>query len=139
MRRRSIARAATAAGSVAAIVLGGVLLGSPAAADVNCRSGYHCVMKDSLNDNQRFDYFNTDTNFTNDYFSNGGGVVNDNVTAASNYTTGAYESHFYVDINHGTLLFCVNPRSETGTYLPAAQNDRASSLLLRGTTSISCF
>ncbi|WP_416962241.1 hypothetical protein [Streptomyces sp. Agncl-13] len=139
MRIRSIARVATAVGSVGAIVLGGILAGSPASADVNCVAGYHCVMKDDLYDDQYHDYFNSDSNFTNDSFSNGGGVVNDNVSAASNYSTGNYESHFYVDINYGTFLFCVNPGSETGTYLPASMNDRASSLLLRGRTTISCF
>ncbi|GGX18996.1 peptidase inhibitor family I36 protein [Streptomyces lomondensis] len=139
MRRLSIARTATAFGSMAAIMLGGVLAASPASAAANCPSGYHCVFKDIQGDNQRVNYFNSDSNFTNDYFSNSGGVVNDNITAASNSSTGGYESHYYRDINHANFLFCVNPGRQTGTYLPSGMNDQASSLLLRGTTSITCF
>ncbi|WP_416973071.1 peptidase inhibitor family I36 protein [Streptomyces sp. 4F14] len=139
MQRLSIARTATAFGSVAAITLGGFLVASPASAASNCPAGYHCVFKDNQGDNQRHNYFNTDNSFTNDSFSNGGGVVNDNITAASNSSTGGYESHYYRDINHVGFLFCVNPGRQTPTYLPSSQNDQASSLLLRGTTSITCF
>ncbi|QNP74713.1 peptidase inhibitor family I36 protein [Streptomyces roseirectus] len=140
MRKLSIARAATAFGSVAAITLGGVLAGgSPASAVPNCPSGHHCAFKNVQGGSQRHDYFNSDPSFTNDLYSGGGGVVNDSVSAASNSSTGGYESHYYRDVNYVGFLFCVNPNRQTDQYLPAASNDKASSLLLRGTTNITCF
>ncbi|WP_338682328.1 peptidase inhibitor family I36 protein [Streptomyces acidiscabies] len=139
MRKLTIARAATALGSVAAITLGGILAGSPASAASNCPPGYHCVFKDIQGDDQRHNYFDSDSSFTNDSFTNGGGVVNDNVTAASNSSSGGYESHYYRDVNYVGFLFCVNPGKQTGQYLPASANDKASSLLLRPTTTVPCF
>jgi hypothetical protein len=139
MRKLTLARAATAFGSVAAITLGGVLAGSPASAAPNCPTGYHCVFRDDQGDNQRYNYFNSDPSFTNDYFSNNGGVVNDEISAASNSSSGGYESHYYQDVNHVNFLFCVNPGKQTGEYLPAADNDKASSLLLRPRTTVPCF
>jgi hypothetical protein len=96
-------------------------------------------MKDNLSDNKRHDYLHSDKNFTDDYFSNGGGVVNDRVSAASNSSRQGYEAHFYKDVGYnGGLLFCVNPGSYVNT-LPRGVNDQASSMRLRRTTSISCF
>jgi hypothetical protein len=115
----------------------GVFAAAPASAGPNCASGYHCVFYAALGSSSH-SYFNSDSNFTNDYFSNGA-VVNDNVWAASNSSTGGYESHYYRDINYGGgLVFCVNPGSYV-TELPTSQKDVISSLLLRGTTSISCY
>lgn len=135
---RSRSRIVAAVGSAGVLVLGGVLAASPAAAGPNCPSGYVCVMKDNLNDNKRHDYLHSDNDFRNDYFSNGGGVVNGNVSAASNSSTQGWESHFYEDIGYQKFLFCVNPGSYVNI-LPPGVNDHASSMLLRGTTTISCF
>lgn len=64
--------------------------------------------------------------------------VNDNTESASNSSTGGYESHYYLNINYDTFLFCVNPGSYV-EYLPSGQANLASSLQLTGTTSISCY
>ncbi|MER5890770.1 hypothetical protein ABT160_43710 [Streptomyces sp. NPDC001941] len=116
----------------------GVVLGAgPALAGPSCSSGYHCVFKYQVG-STKHSYFDSDANFTNDYFGDGS-VVNDNVWGASNSSTGGYESHYYRDINYaGGLVFCVNPGSSVYE-LPAGKKDAASSLKLRGTTSISCY
>lgn len=141
-----LARVAATVGAAGALAVGSLLVGSPAMAGPNCPSGYHCVMRDDINDDQYHDYFNSDANFTNDSFANGGGGVNDNVSAASNSSTGGYESHYYYNINYGSFAFCVNPGSYAGGLWGdgvagngVGLNDEVSSLLLRGTTSISCF
>ncbi|OLF12551.1 hypothetical protein [Actinophytocola xanthii] len=112
-----------------------------------CSSGYHCVFWSALG-SASHDYFNSDVNFTDDLLTNGE-VVNDNIWSASNSSTGGYESHYYYDISYGGgLVFCVNPGGAVEyTELTddlvdgngVAQRDEASSLRLRGTTTIPCF
>ncbi|MFJ8004036.1 hypothetical protein [Streptomyces fagopyri] len=131
----------------AALISGSTLLAQPASAGDDCDNGNHCVFYYEVGAD-RFSFFNSDTNFTNDYFPNGD-TVNDNIEAASNSSTGGYESHYYYDINYGGgLVFCVNPghtvyRSQLSTdNVPGnhvAQMDEASSLRLRPTTTIHCF
>lgn len=137
-------RLAAALGVAALAVTAGAVFATPSAASTNCASGYHCVMWGSL-DSAKHSYFNSDSNFVGDTFNqynvNGSGqgsAVNDNVASASNSSTGGYESHYYLHINHSSFLFCVNPGSEVN-WLPGGQANAASSLLLRGTTSISCY
>lgn len=143
---RSLTRSVAVLGMAGAVAMAGVPVAAPALAGPNCPSGYHCVMKDNIDDNQVHDYYSSDSNFTNDYFTDDGGNVNDNVSAASNSSTGGYESHYYYNIGYGTFAFCVNPGSYVaglwddgkkgnGTGL----NDEVSSLKLRPTTSVSCF
>lgn len=143
-KARSRKGLATLVGLVAMVAAGGTVMATPAAASTNCASGYHCVFFNSLN-SAKHSYFDSDTNFAGDTFNqagvNGEGsgqAVNDNTWAASNSSTGGYESHYYVNSGYNTFLFCVNPGSEVNS-LPTAQRDRASSLQLRGTTSISCY
>jgi len=132
----------TAMAASAALLLGA----SPASAGPNCASGYHCVFYLGINNSARHSYFDTDSNFTNDTFnqltdrSGGGFNVNDNTVSASNSSSGGYESHYYYDAgtSWSTFLFCVNPGSYVD-YLPSSQQNRASALRLRGTTSISCY
>lgn len=131
-------------GLAAMVAAGGAVLAAPASASTNCSTGYHCVFYSSLS-SAKHSYFNSDTDFSNDTFNeygvNGiglGQTVNDNSWAASNSSTGGYESHFYVNAGYGTFLFCVNPGSEINE-LAESHKDRASSLRLRGTTSISCY
>ena len=138
---------AVVGGLTAVAAAGSVLAASPASAGPNCSAGYHCVFYTDIG-SASHSYFNSDTDFTNDYFTNGA-VVNDNVWSASNSSTGGYESHYYRDTGYaGGLLFCVNP----GSYVHSAslsddyirgngigQRDEASSLRLRPTTTISCF
>lgn len=146
MSVRPMTRLMAGVAAAGAIVLGGLMVASPAQAGPNCPSGYHCVMQDDLYDNQYHDYYYSDPNFTDDYFSNGGTVVNDNTSAASNSAIGSYESHYYYDINYNNFAFCVNP----GSYVAGlwsdgvagngvGLNDEVSSIRERGTTSISCF
>lgn len=137
-------RVAAALGATALIATGGAIFATPAAASTNCASGYHCVMYSNLG-SAKHSYFNSDSNFVGDTFNqynvNGAGLgqgVNDNSGSASNSSTGGYESHYYLHINHNTFLFCVNPGSEVDG-LPTADRNLASSLLLRGTTSINCY
>ena len=132
----------TAMAASAALLLGA----PPASAGPNCASGYHCVFYLGINNSARHSYFNSDSNFTNDTFNqltslSGGGLnVNDQTVSASNSSTGGYESHYYYDAgtSYSTFLFCVNPGSSVD-YLPSSQQNRASALQLRGTTSISCY
>ncbi|MFV0131735.1 hypothetical protein ACLGIH_00310 [Streptomyces sp. HMX87] len=125
----------------------GLLLGAtPASAGPNCASGYHCVYYLGINNSARHSYFNSDTDFRNDTFNQltgragGGATVHNNVVSASNSSTGGYESHYYTGVGSdwGGFLFCVNPGSHVD-YLPSSLQDRASSLRLRGTTSVNCF
>ncbi|MEU5261591.1 hypothetical protein [Amycolatopsis sp. NPDC021455] len=140
-------RAAIGLGLVGATAAASLVAAAPANAGPYCAAGYHCVFITSLGSAQH-SYFNSDTNFTDDYFTNGSNV-NDNVWSASNSSTGGYESHYYYDINYGGgLVFCVNPgHAVEYTQLTtdgiagnhAGQRDEASSLRLRPTTPISCF
>ncbi|BAU82870.1 hypothetical protein SLA_1932 [Streptomyces laurentii] len=143
-------RAGAVLGTTALLVAGGVATALPAAAGPNCPAGYHCVFSASIYNSTKHAYFNSDANFTDDYFEiYTNMVVNDAVHAASNSSTGGYESHYYKDINYGGgLLFCVNPGSSVdSSQLEHYGNDgdgwgtsgEASSLQVRSTTSISCF
>ncbi|MFH9721872.1 hypothetical protein ACH4M4_02750 [Streptomyces sp. NPDC017254] len=140
-------KAAIVAATTALLVGGGVVTATSASAGYMCGAGYHCAYWGNLGDSGSHDFYNSDTNFTNDYFNDNnpapgsGEVVNDNVSSASNSSTGGYESHYYRDINYGGgLLFCVNPGSQVfmGS-LSAAQRDSASSLQLRPSTTVHCF
>ncbi|RSM79995.1 hypothetical protein DMH04_30820 [Kibdelosporangium aridum] len=112
-----------------------------------CDAGYHCVFFFNLG-SARHSYFNTDDNFTNDVFDNHFNV-NDNIASASNSSTGGYESHYYYDVGfQGGLVFCVNPGGAVDSHElttdgirnnHVAQQDEASSLRLRPTTTIPCF
>ena len=112
-----------------------------------CDPGHHCVFITNLGSASRA-YFNSDTDFRNDTFSNGS-VVNDNVWSASNSSTGNYESHYYYNPGYGGgLVFCVNPGSSVNYDQLTdddingngyGQRDEASSLRLRPRTSIRCF
>ncbi|ELP65551.1 hypothetical protein ACKI1I_39485 [Streptomyces turgidiscabies] len=137
-------RFAAALGVAALAATAGAVFATPAAASTNCASGYHCVMWSGLG-SAKHSYFNSDTNFAGDTFNeynvNGAGQgssVNDNTLSASNSSTGGYESHFYRNSGYNGFLFCVNPGSEVDG-LPSSQANLASSLQLRGTTSISCY
>ncbi|OXY94022.1 hypothetical protein BEK98_19195 [Streptomyces diastatochromogenes] len=151
MSTRRVGRAAALAGTTALLMAGGIATALPASAGPNCPAGYHCAFAGSIEGNSKHAYFNSDSDFTNDTFDYGPDwmKVNDNVEAASNSSTGGYESHYYYDINYGGgLVFCVNPGSSVDYYqlsddgVPGnhnGQRDEASSLLLRGTTTIHCF
>ncbi|MFJ4467083.1 hypothetical protein ACIP2X_06095 [Streptomyces sp. NPDC089424] len=134
----------TAALAAMAASAGLLATAAPASAGPNCASGYHCVFYLGINDSARHSYFNSDSNFAGDTFnqlttrSGGGQGVNDNTVSASNSSTGGYESHYYVNSGYSGFLFCVNPGSYVD-YLPGSQQNTASSLQLRGTTSISCY
>ncbi|MFJ3338708.1 peptidase inhibitor family I36 protein [Streptomyces sp. NPDC086766] len=131
----------------AAFVSSTVVLAEPASAGEYCSSGYHCVFYADIG-TSKHSYFDSDSNFTNDYFGNGA-VVNDNFESASNSSTGGYESHYYYDINYGGgLVFCVNPGHTvhasqlTNDWVAgnhSAQQNEGSSLRLRPTTTITCF
>ncbi|MDN0199921.1 hypothetical protein [Streptomyces sp. S.PNR 29] len=145
MRTRT--RLAAVSGLAAMAASAGLLLGAaPASAGPNCASGYHCVYYLGINDSARHSYFDSDTDFRNDTFNQltsrtgGGQTVHNNVASASNSSTGGYESHYYTGVGSDWegFLFCVNPGSHVD-YLPGSLQNRASSLRLRGTTSINCF
>lgn len=114
-----------------------------------CPAGYHCAFYQSPFGGASHHYFNSDSNFTNDYFDvrgphEGWGlglVVNDHVSGAENASTAGYESHYYRDIGYsGGLAFCVNPGSRVSDWeMSSDQINVASSLLLRGTTSVHCY
>jgi hypothetical protein len=141
-----VGRVAAAVGVLGLVTAGGVLVGAPAFAGPNCPAGYHCVMRDSISDNHRHAYFNSDNNFTDDAFTNGGGVVNDNVSAASNSSTGGFESWYYYDAGYVRFAFCVNPGSSVAS-LPddghkgngIGLNDEVSSLKLHPSSTTSCY
>ncbi|MEU8621044.1 hypothetical protein [Streptomyces sp. NPDC048623] len=140
-------KAAAVAGATALLVGGGVATATTASAGPYCPSGYHCLFEGNLN-TPVHQYFNSDYDFRNDVFTSGHGV-NDNSWSASNSSSGGYESHYYYDIGYqGGLVFCVNPGSSVeynqltddgidGNH--NGQRDEASSLLLRPTTTVSCF
>ncbi|MFC7308220.1 hypothetical protein ACFQVC_28865 [Streptomyces monticola] len=116
----------------------GLLLGtSPASADINCKSGYHCVFYAGLYDSARHSYFNNDTDFRNDTFNEltgrygAGQTVHNNTWSFSNSSTSGYESHYYTGIGSdwGGHLLCVEPGSEVNSVHPDLRN-RASSLRL---------
>lgn len=157
----NIKRAAVA---LAAPALGLALLAAPASAKPEpstvdktagavsafgpyCDPGHHCVFHTNLGSASRA-YFNSDSDFRNDTFSNGA-VVNDNVWSASNSSTGNYESHYYYDPGYGGgLVFCVNPGSSVDydqltdddiNGNNKEQRDEVSSLRLRPRTSTRCF
>jgi len=137
-------RLAAAIGLATLAATAGAVFATPAAASTNCASGYHCLFYASW-DSAKHSFFNSDSNFSGDTFNeynvNGSGLgtgVNDNSMSASNSSTGGYESHYYLNPNYNTFLFCVNPGSEVNM-LPSGQANAASSLQLRGTTSIHCY
>ncbi|MEV6106140.1 hypothetical protein AB0M28_15685 [Streptomyces sp. NPDC051940] len=156
LRRR--ARILTAA---AALALGGAAITAApaAAAGPNCANGNHCVFYTDIY-SPKHSFFNSDHNFNDDFFLEGpsnqegsGQIVDNNVWSASNSSTGGYESHYY-DTYGGTYLFCVNPGhyanshswddAETsarpnGGPLPDSLRQRASALVLRGTTTKDCY
>ncbi|SED48563.1 hypothetical protein [Streptomyces sp. TLI_105] len=135
-------RIASVLGATALLMGGAVATAGPAAAGTDCAAGYHCVFWVGFG-TAKHSYFNSDADFTDDYFDGGGSpvVVNDRVWAASNSSTSGYESHYYKDINYGGgLLFCVNPGSQVdSSRLEAWQGGQASSLKLRPSTTIPCF
>ncbi|MFJ8106578.1 hypothetical protein [Streptomyces sp. NPDC096132] len=151
MRRRL----AVVTGLAAMLAAGGAVVASPASAGPNCSSGFHCVFITDINSGKH-SYFDTDTNFGDDTFS-GGAAVNNNVWSASNSSNSGYESHYYnytgSDWASNDFLFCVNPghyanshfddggtdSRANGAPLPTYLRDKASSLRLRGTTSIDCY
>jgi hypothetical protein len=149
MRIRSTnARAARRIGAITGVITGMVAAGvavmaTPAAAGVNCAAGFHCVFFLEP-DSSKHSYFNSDGDFSNDRFSGGNGsganqIVNNNVDSASNSSTGGFESHYFDGFNGtGTFLFCVNPGA-TVHLLPSNLQNRASSLVLTGTTTTHCL
>ena len=66
-----------------ALISGGVLFGTtlPASANTNfnnsCESSEACVWDGDYNEGWLWDYEGTDTNFSNNYYSNGGPRLND--------------------------------------------------------------
>ncbi|OSP38251.1 MULTISPECIES: hypothetical protein [unclassified Streptomyces] len=145
MRTRT--KLAAVSGIAAMAASAGLLLGAtPASAGPNCSAGYHCVYYLGVNDSARQSYYDSDTDFRNNTFneltSRAGGnqPVHNNVVSASNSSTGGYESHYYTGVGSdwSGFIFCVNPGSYVN-YLPADLQNRASSLRLRGTTSVNCF
>ncbi|MEU8541558.1 peptidase inhibitor family I36 protein [Streptomyces sp. NPDC048717] len=138
---------AAVAGATALLLGGGVAAATTASAGPSCPSGYHCLFEGNIG-GPVHNYYNSDPDFTDDVFTSGRGV-NDNSWAASNSSTGGYESHYYYDVNYGGgLVFCVNPGSSVnGGQLTDdsvdgnhyGQRDEASSLLMRPSTNISCF
>ncbi|MGW5768666.1 hypothetical protein ACWEVY_05905 [Streptomyces longwoodensis] len=141
-KKLAIVSALTAVAASAGMLFGA----SPASAGPNCASGYHCVFYLGINDSARHSYFDSDTDFGNDTFNQltsragGGQVVHNNVDSASNSSSGNYESHYYTGVGSdwGGFLFCVNPGSSID-YLPSSLQNRASSLQVRGRTSIHCY
>ncbi|MFE6098794.1 hypothetical protein ACFVQ4_02385 [Streptomyces laurentii] len=139
---------AAVAGATALLVGGGIATASTASAGPNCASGYHCVFYNGLG-TQGHAFYNSDPDFTNDTFDGTSMSINDNVWAASNSSSGGYESHYYYDVNYGGgLVFCVNPGSAVNSDRLSddgvdgnhnGQRDEASSLLMRPSTTISCF
>lgn len=144
--RSRTARTALAAAVAAAGAL--TLTAAPAApAEAGaCPSGYHCVYKDGIGDNQEKNFFNDDANFTNNAFADSGGTVNDNVSAARNRSSGNFRSRYWYDINYAKIVFCVNPGHNVSSLsddgIPGNsswQNDEASSLDLASGSLSGCF
>ncbi|WP_157863459.1 hypothetical protein [Streptomyces sp. Root431] len=140
-------KVAAVAGATALLVGGGIATASTASAGPNCPSGYHCLFEGSIG-TPVHNYFNSDADFRDDAFYPSGALVNDNSWSASNSSNGGYESHYYKDPGYQNFNFCVNPgsyvthdRLEDDGYNGngVGQRDESSSLLVRGTTSVSCF
>jgi hypothetical protein len=139
---------AAVAGATALLVGAGVATASTASAGPYCASGYHCVFVLGLG-TQGHAFYNSDPDFTDNTFDDTSFTINDNVWSASNSSSGGYESHYYYDTNYGGgLVFCVNPGSavDSGQLSDdgvngnhSGQRDEASSLLMRPSTTISCF
>ncbi|MFE4593556.1 peptidase inhibitor family I36 protein [Streptomyces laurentii] len=139
---------AAVAGATALLVGAGVATASTASAGPNCASGYHCVFWNGIG-SYGHAFYNSDPDFTDNTFDGTSININDNVRAASNSSSGGYESHYYYDVNYGGgLVFCVNPGSAVnydqlssdnvrGNHV--GQHDEASSLLMRPSTTVSCF
>ncbi|MEV8589745.1 hypothetical protein [Streptomyces sp. NPDC051180] len=142
-------RLAAVAGATALLVGAGIGTAATASAGPNCASGYHCVFYQGIGTSAGHAYYNSDPDFTDDYFDGTANKVNDNVWSASNSSNGGYESHYYYDVNYGGgLVFCVNPGSAVNydrlsndgvTGNNRGQRDEASSLLMRPSTTVSCF
>ncbi|WOX24634.1 peptidase inhibitor family I36 protein [Streptomyces solicathayae] len=142
-------RAAALVGATALLVGGGIATAGPAAADYMCDPGYHCLYWGGyIGDSASHDYYNSDADFRNDTFNTNPGTggygqtVDDNVSSVSNASTGGYETHLYRDPGYaGGLLFCVNPGSEAwgADLADFTQEDQASSMKLRPSTTIHCF
>ncbi|MEU7021712.1 hypothetical protein ABZ990_13770 [Streptomyces sp. NPDC046203] len=142
-------KAAAVAGATALLLGGGLAAATTASAGPNCAAGYHCVFWSELGSSWGHAFYNSDPDFTDNKFDGTVTTINDNVSAASNSSTGGYESHYYYDVNYGGgLVFCVNPGSAVNYNQLSSDNvrgnhvgqrDEASSLLMRPTTSISCF
>ncbi|MEU8621043.1 hypothetical protein [Streptomyces sp. NPDC048623] len=142
-------KAAAVAGATALLVGGGIATATTASAGPNCASGYHCVFYGGIGTSAGHAFYNSDPNFTDNYFDGTSNNINDNVWSASNSSSGGYESHYYYDTGYsGGLVFCVNPGSAVnydrlsddgvdGNHI--GQRDEASSLLMRPSTTISCF
>jgi hypothetical protein len=133
--RSRLTRFAVVSGMAAALAAGSVVAAAPASAHPTCPSGYHCQFFFFLGSSRHAE-FNSDANFSDDFFGNGA-VVNNNSWAASNSTNSGYESHYYDGFSYSGFLFCINPGG--GADLPSSLRDRASSMLLRGTTTIHCL
>ena len=136
---RQIRRLATVAAAAAVVAAGGVAAATPASAHSTCPAGYHCVFYAGLGNGPRYAFFSSDGKFSDNYFSNGA-TVNNNTIAASNSSTGGYESHYYASAGYtGEMLFCVNPGHATPYALPINLQNEASSLRLRSAASVSCY
>ena len=129
------------------VVFGSAAAPSAAVAHPTCPSGYHCVFYANLGGPTRYGFFNSDRDFHDNYFPNGQSV-NDNTWSASNSSTGGYESHYWYHENYNAFLFCVNPGHAVDAPQltddgidgnSVGQRDEATSMSLRGTTSIRCF
>ncbi|MFD5324170.1 peptidase inhibitor family I36 protein [Streptomyces sp. NPDC127092] len=138
---------AVVAGATALLLGGGIAAASSAAAGPSCPSGYHCVFEGSIGTSAH-NYFNSDADFRDDAFYPSGATVNDNSWSASNSSNSGYESHYYRDPGYQNFNFCVNPGSYvthdrlTDDFVDGngvGQRDESTSLLLRPTTSVSCF
>ena len=131
-------RIMAAVGAVLAVLVGGVATAVPAAAAPphwSCPSGNHCLFYADF-EGYRYAMFTSDRTFWDNYWPNGQTVAN-NSWAASNSTTGSYESHYWDSTGYVGFLFCINPG--TGRDIPLNLRDRAESMSLRGTTSIRCL
>jgi hypothetical protein len=134
--RSRLTRFAVVSGVTAAVAAGSVVAASPASAHPTCDPGFHCQFFTFLG-SSRHQEFNSDGNLSDDFFDNGA-VVNNNSWAASNSSTGGFESHYYDGFNNtGAFLFCINPGN--GANVPVSLRDRASSLRLRPRTSVVCL
>jgi hypothetical protein len=137
--RSRLTRLTVAMTATGALAVGGLLTAPTASAHPTCDAGFHCQFFTFLG-SSRHQEFNSDPNFSDDVFGNGE-VVNNNSWAASNSSTGNFESHYYDGFNPTVggsgFLFCINPGS--GADLPTNLRDRASSLILRPRTSVHCL